>query len=97
MASRYTFQIQRLIDDLGTGQLGGLTSWDVDRNPYPLFDSKAKAEAYIRRHGLIARWQRYAVNKDGSRGWTAGAGSIIDARQDKTTAPTYNPPRRRRR
>ena len=68
---------------------------------YPLFNSEAAAEAFIRRRKIVARVQRYTVNPDdGSLGLTAGAGEIIDAR----TGDEYgkgllypHPPGRRRR
>lgn len=89
-AEVYRYQIQRLVDDTGSGRLSALSNYEPwngkpghHPKPYPLFDSAKDAEAFIRRKRIVARWQRYTVDADGSLGWTAGAGEIIDARPSR--------------
>ena len=106
-ATRYVYEVDRLIDDLGTGQLGGTTSqedWDGIQGhcpaKYPTFKTKAAADNFIIRKRIIARVQRYALNADGSKGYTAGAGPVIDARPvgERGKGLTHwQSPRRRRR
>jgi hypothetical protein len=85
MARRYEYEVQRLVDDRGTGYLGGMTTYDPPTGvrgklprKYPTFKSEATAERFIVRKRIVARVQRYAL-EDGTR-FTSGAGQIIDAR-----------------